>query len=353
MIAAMPSSPEAVVRRCLDLVVPAGEPLLLALSGGSDSVALLGLLRGAGHPLVAAHVDHGLRPGSSADARAVAGLCRDLDVPCRVLHAPPTDDGRSETAARRRRLAALTRAARDQGCAWVLCAHHLDDALETLLLQLSRGHQGLRALAGVPSCRLLDADVRLLRPLLCGPGVPGRRELAQWREAAGLPARDDPSNRDTRIPRNALRVTLSADRAPLDRAGLSATRRRAVAALQALVGDCAARLADGLVARGDGIQVLPRAFPTAAAGQGAWAETLRLLGASLDRPRRVRVRAAVLARVQVALAAGRGRLELPCDDGLLDARAARDGLHLPGVTLASGDPTAAVLAGLARTSLHL
>lgn len=351
---AMESPPAAALQRCLELAVPAGDGLALALSGGSDSVALLALLRATGRPLTALHVDHGLRPEAAGDAAAVADLCARLEVPCRVLRAPPAAPGQaSETAARRRRLAALAGAARDLGCPWVLTAHHLDDALETALLHLRRGHRGLRALAGVPTLRPLVPGVTLLRPLLCGPHPPGRTALEAVRRSAGLPVRDDVSNRDRSIPRNALRALLAEDRTPLDRARLARLRRRAQRGLQERLARAIRDLAAGLTPVGRGLRVERAALGLDDPDPGALVEALRLLGASLDPPRRLRLRATVLERVRRAQGRARGHLELPCDDGLLAAEVRADGLHLPGARLAADDPLAALLGGLSRTSLFL
>src|SRR4051812_8743325 len=92
------------------------EPVLVGLSGGVDSVVLLHLLRRAGHPVVAAHLDHGLRPDSAADAAWVAAQCRAWGIP---LHCERQAVAKGEAAARGARHAFLARIARQEGVATV------------------------------------------------------------------------------------------------------------------------------------------------------------------------------------------------------------------------------------------
>ena len=134
--------------------------MLLAVSGGSDSVALLGAAATVLPRVEVVHVHHGLRAAADADAEHVAALARRLDLPLTIVSAPPTsrDPARTETAARRRRYAALVHVARTSGATRVLTAHHLDDDLETLLLHALRGHVGVRARCGVPALRPLTPD---------------------------------------------------------------------------------------------------------------------------------------------------------------------------------------------------
>jgi tRNA(Ile)-lysidine synthase len=175
-----------------------GERLLVAFSGGLDSLVLLHLLRfGCGLPnlqLHAAHFDHGMRPGSEKDAHWARGICRAWDVPIVEGRAYPVPT--SENEARERRYEFLFRARETSGTTWILTAHHADDQAETVLFRILRG-TGLTGLGGIPRRR----RPRVLRPLLSFP----RRELEGYAASQRLRPREDPSNLALEIPRNFLR----------------------------------------------------------------------------------------------------------------------------------------------------
>lgn len=176
-----------------------GERVLVAVSGGIDSVALLHILR-FGEPLPlelhAAHFDHRMREDSGRDAAWVAGLCRAWEVPldARAAATPP----RGEAAARELRHAFLAVAAERAGATRILTAHHADDQAETVLLRLLRG-TGVHGLAGIPARR-----DRFVRPLL-----PFRRaEIAAYADAVRLRWREDPTNVGLAYARNRVRHVL-------------------------------------------------------------------------------------------------------------------------------------------------
>jgi tRNA(Ile)-lysidine synthase len=178
-----------------------GAQVMVAVSGGVDSVALLHLLRFAADDptmtLSAAHFDHGMRPGSEADARWVRGLCRAWGVPLSEARAdhPP----RTEEAARDARYAFLRAAQAGAGATHLATAHHADDQAETVLFRVLRG-TGIHGLAGIPP---VDAT-GLIRPLLPF----WRAELRRYARAAGLRWREDPSNRSLDPARNRIRRGL-------------------------------------------------------------------------------------------------------------------------------------------------
>ncbi|SBT52584.1 tRNA lysidine(34) synthetase TilS [Micromonospora narathiwatensis] len=193
------------VRRALTGLPGAG-PVLVACSGGADSLALAAatafvaprLGRRAG--LVT--VDHGLQPGSAERAAMVAGWAREqgLDpveaVPVRVGGRP----GGPEAAAREARYEALVEVARRHHAGAVLLGHTRDDQAETVLLALARG-AGPRGLAGMPERREL-AGVPLLRPLLDVAREDTRKACA----ALGLTPWDDPHNADPAYARSRVRA---------------------------------------------------------------------------------------------------------------------------------------------------
>jgi tRNA(Ile)-lysidine synthase len=189
------------------LGVPDDAAIMLAVSGGPDSMALLhGAARAVGTDaaqwrLHVAHLDHGLRPESVDDAAFVADAARDLGLSCAVervdVAAQGRRDGRSiEEAGRDARYAFLERAASED--AVIMTAHTADDDAETVLINLLRG-TGLAGLAGIPPRR-----GRIVRPLL---GV-RRHELRALLDAAAVATREDPSNADPAFLRNRVRAEV-------------------------------------------------------------------------------------------------------------------------------------------------
>jgi len=188
-------------------VPPRGGTLVVGLSGGKDSVALTDALaslrRRRGFRVVAAHLDHGLRPGSPEDVAFCAALCERLEVPFRagtadVRARAGRERGGLEQAARRERYAYLRRVRDEEKAAAIAVAHTRDDQAETLLLRLLRG-AGATGLSGM---RPRVGDV--VRPLLA---VSREEVLAHLRER-GLEWREDPSNADTAHRRNRVRHEL-------------------------------------------------------------------------------------------------------------------------------------------------
>lgn len=173
-------------------------PVLVALSGGLDSLVLLHLLRfGKGLPPVrlhAAHFDHRMRSDSGSDAEWVKGLCRGWDVP---LHLGLADAvSASEEEAREKRYEFLLGVKDEVGARWLLTAHHADDQAETVLFRIFRG-TGLPGLAGIPRQR----SPGVYRPLLPF----SREKLEDYASFHGIRHRQDHSNQDVSIPRNYLR----------------------------------------------------------------------------------------------------------------------------------------------------
>ncbi len=187
--------------------------VLLAVSGGADSVAMLRAMRalktaGPGRLLVA-HFNHQLRGAeSAADENFVAALCRDLDLPCETGRghvaalAGREGDG-LEAAARQARYHFLQIIAERQGARYVVTAHTADDQAETILHRVIRG-TGLAGLAGMPRARRLGKAATLIRPFL----EFRREEMIAYLDTLGQPYRDDASNADTQFTRNRIRGEL-------------------------------------------------------------------------------------------------------------------------------------------------
>jgi tRNA(Ile)-lysidine synthase len=251
-----PSPPALPSDRTIDAIfapLAEAESLLLAVSGGPDSTALLLMAaawarRRGGRPrLAAATVDHGLREGSAAEARAVGELCQKLGVPHRILAwrgAKPKS--RIQERAREARYALLGQCAKTIGADFVVTAHHLDDQAETTLFRLLRGSGigGLRAMAA----RVEREGTTIARPLL---GLAKRAFIALC-EAQGVAFARDPSNDDPRYARTRLRALAQALAAEgLDAPALVRLARRAGQVEDALVRQTAAAEARlGLIATG-------------------------------------------------------------------------------------------------------
>ena len=195
--------------------------MLVALSGGPDSTALLLGLLDCGVPVVAAHFDHALRPDSEQDAAHVAAFCQSLGVELvnsrrSALLAP----GSLQAAARGARYRFLAEAQATTGLACVALGHTADDLVEGSLLHLLRG-AGLAGMRGMPARR-----GPFVRPLLsCW-----RDEVETYLAERGVEPLRDPSNRDLRFARVRVRLQLL-PRLEGDRPGI--TRRLHGAALQA------------------------------------------------------------------------------------------------------------------------
>ncbi len=217
----------------------ANRTILLGLSGGVDSIALLNLLHQwalkNSWSLRALHVHHGISPHADSWAAFCADSCKKLNVPLQVerVNIAPLRAMGVEAAARQLRHAALL----SQSADYIVLAHHQDDQAETLLLQLLRG-AGVRGAAAMPVVKQVMAKqtivkqiVRkmthtkiLLRPLLDVP----RNELVKYAQAHGLQWIEDESNADDRYPRNFLRhrvLPILEARFPAYRATLSRSAR--------------------------------------------------------------------------------------------------------------------------------
>ncbi len=198
---------------------------VVAFSGGLDSTVLLhglcqyfGLqdaLSNGAPSLLAVHVNHHLQAAAKQWPAHCEAVCAELGVSFRLLDVEVNSAGAQsiEAAARTARYRALATLAIEQQHRFIFCAHHKDDQLETVLLQLFRG-QGWRGLAGMPACGGLpvklqhelglgssELDVQLARPFL---GL-SRSQLEDYARLHGLAWVNDPTNDATQFARNALR----------------------------------------------------------------------------------------------------------------------------------------------------
>lgn len=193
--------------------MPASGGLLLAVSGGLDSMVLLDFFRRFGRKkyalkIAVAHLDHGLRPESAADALWLAERCQAWGIPCfsarREVLAQQTQSSQSslEALAREARYHWLQQVAQEQGFETLVTAHTASDQLETVLMHWIRG--GISGLQGMRPRRRLTEQVTLMRPLL---GV-SRSEISAYAQAHELSWREDQSNQSAAFFRNRLRQEL-------------------------------------------------------------------------------------------------------------------------------------------------
>ena len=195
------------IHAALDRLAADMPALGVAVSGGGDSVALMHMAAdwARGRRIMAATVDHGLRPDSAAEARQVGRAARALGLShATLLWQRGTEAGNLMASARDARLRLLSGWAQRNGLSAVLLGHTADDQAETLLMRLGRG-SGIDGLASMAEWR--DAfGTRWLRPMLGA----GRQELRDWLAARGIGWTDDPSNENEDFDRIRIRKAIAA-----------------------------------------------------------------------------------------------------------------------------------------------
>ena len=216
MTAALPSTRltaafERRVRTALDAHVARTDAVVVACSGGPDSLAtLIAVARaraGTGGPVTAATFDHGLRPPAEteADRLAVEAMARRLDVACMAGAASNLEAGASEADAREARYRWLAVACRDAGARYCVTGHTLDDQSETTLMRLARG-TGLGGIAAMAASAPWPVPAGADAPLLVRPLLGIRRlEVIGYLEALGVEPRFDATNELVTFDRNRIR----------------------------------------------------------------------------------------------------------------------------------------------------
>lgn len=182
--------------------------LILAVSGGADSMAMLHayLSDPPEFPIYVVHVHHGLRPESDEESAAVVAYCEAHKIPCRVFYTKVKDEmGKGETvesAARRLRYGFFQEYAKEVGATHLATAHTADDQCETVLLHLIHG-AGPKGLGGILP-RRKEGDLTVIRPLLHLP----KEEILSYCKDRSVPYFEDKSNSDLAYTRNRIRHVI-------------------------------------------------------------------------------------------------------------------------------------------------
>jgi tRNA(Ile)-lysidine synthase len=222
--------------------VETNAPVIVAVSGGSDSIALLLLAstwaKSVDASLQVVTIDHGLRPEAAAEAAFVSGVCEGLGLPHLTIawDGQKPESGVSQ-AARNARYQFLEEFALDIGASTILVGHTANDQAETILMRNARRgqHEQARGLSGISPLMLLPARTKLLRPLL---GVT-RKSLRDYLKTLNQSWIEDPSNFDESYERVRIRNRLAEDEGQIDAlcrfATLSGRLRKSVNEKAALV----------------------------------------------------------------------------------------------------------------------
>lgn len=217
-------------------------PVLLALSGGADSVSLLYNLiadsKASGFPVFAAHVNHNIRLDAynyeaARDEEFCRRLCESLGVKLFVANidvpALAKESGESvEGAARRARYDFFAKVMKENGISLLVTAHNATDNFETQLFNLCRGC-GVSGIAGIPVCRSLDGDMTVVRPIISGT----KSEILEFCSENAIEYVTDSTNFETDATRNKIRNIILPELEKIFPAAQSASSRFAIAASDA------------------------------------------------------------------------------------------------------------------------
>ncbi|MEZ4978566.1 MAG: tRNA lysidine(34) synthetase TilS [Chitinophagales bacterium] len=181
-----------------------GDKLILALSGGKDSMALFDFLKGENYSFEVAHCNFQLRgEESDADADFLRAYCSKNDIVCHVKLFDTTEEAKRrrlsiQECARELRYAWFEELRREVKAKYILSAHHLDDNIETLVYKLVKG-TGIKGIRGI-----LPKQEHLVRPLL----NTSREEIEAYIQDKAIPYREDSSNASKKYARNKIRLDL-------------------------------------------------------------------------------------------------------------------------------------------------
>ncbi|ETO91686.1 MAG: tRNA(Ile)-lysidine synthetase [Candidatus Xenolissoclinum pacificiensis L6] len=191
------------------------EKVLLAISGGADSILLLHMIHQwtltskLNTKIAVCHVDHNIRYQSSQDSVFVRKICSNMNIPIFVKtiewkESPPTSNIQSRCRTKRYKI--LEGMCNTKNIKYLLTGHHRDDNIETFLLNLERG-SGIDGLSSIARCKKISKDLTILRPLL----NIGKEDIYSYLKAHNFDWIEDPSNTNTKYKRNFLRKIIDTE----------------------------------------------------------------------------------------------------------------------------------------------
>lgn len=191
-----------------NLKLSQSQPVLIAFSGGIDSICLLDLFRKTDNPLIIAHFNHGIRENADRDEQFARELSKRLGIEFisekgNVPQFAKNNKLSMEEAARKKRYEFLFRLARDKGVSVIATGHHADDQVETMFMHLMRG-SGLPGLTGMKEMAVIpefDAEIKIIRPLLSF----WRSEIEEYCSKTNLDFTRDETNYSDLYERNRIR----------------------------------------------------------------------------------------------------------------------------------------------------
>jgi len=177
--------------------VPKESTVIVGVSGGRDSMTLVHALlkQRPDLKLIAAHVNHGLRPDADEDADFTLGMMQRWEIPCEMFKPRPPEEGNIEEWGRNKRYEYFEKLLKKHKADFIFTAHHQDDDFESMMLHFLRGTR-VKGLCGMAQTR-----DHLFRPML----YTSRAEVNAYTEAHQIPYRNDPMNEDDRFARSFLR----------------------------------------------------------------------------------------------------------------------------------------------------
>ena len=201
----------------MSLNIDKDKKYILACSGGPDSMALLDMAYQSGISFIAAHVNYHVRPSADRDEAIVTDYCQKHDIPFSVLSAPPHNKHNFENWARDVRYQFFYDLKEENGCYAVLCAHHMDDHIETYFMQKER--KIIPLYWGIQSQSLYDDRLIILRPLLSLT----KKQLTDYCNIHQVPYGTDETNSDISYTRNRIRNDIASRFSEEDKLHLAET----------------------------------------------------------------------------------------------------------------------------------